>query len=78
VLTPKRRGRSCGLPNSGVVHPNYWIDPHEGLDPEKVLGRIRRAVAWRLVKRLTAPRRPVEQIMREGMRRWEMGRRQNG
>lgn len=48
-------GESCGLPNSGVVHPNYWIDPREGLDPgEKSLGAHQSGGG--LVKRLKAPR----------------------
>jgi hypothetical protein len=33
-----KRGRSCGLLNSGVVHLNYWIITREWLDPDESLG----------------------------------------
>jgi hypothetical protein len=33
-----KRGRSCGLPNSGVVHLNYWIITRRRLDQEENLG----------------------------------------
>lgn len=36
-LTPKRE-RSCGPPNSGVAHLNYWIIAREWLDPDESLG----------------------------------------